>query len=72
MNTFDAVRKIFDNQKGSCGLLLKILAFQKMVHPTIHHRTIGGAYFETDTQLEFLTSRLKKIETKKIFIFINA
>ena len=43
MNTFDAVRKIFGNQKGSCGLLLKIFAFQKMVHPTIHHRTIGGA-----------------------------
>ena len=43
----------------------KILAFQKMVHPSIHHRTIGGAYF-WKTQLEFLTSRLKKkVETKK-------
>ena len=30
-------------KKSTYGLFPKILAFQKMVHPTIHHRTIGGA-----------------------------
>ena len=51
-------------KKSTYGLFPKILAFQKMVHPSIHHRTIGGAYF-WKTQLEFLTSTLKKAETKK-------